>query len=103
VGGAVESSSTTVRRLSSLKTALSSHFLLQKIGDGCLSLPPGAQHHLSPHVPLHPVWQTPVARLLVLIRGSPICIYFPIVEQTRVGKFIELPLLTERNGFSLTR
>jgi hypothetical protein len=41
--------------------------------------------------------------LSVLIRGSPICIYFPIVEQPRVGKFIELPLLTERNGFSLTR
>ena len=32
--------------------------------------PTGAQHHLSPRVPLHPVWQTPVARLSVRIRPA---------------------------------
>jgi transposase len=30
---------------------------------GCSCHPTGANHHLSPPVPLHPVWQTPVARL----------------------------------------
>ena len=33
------------------------------VGAGCSCHPTGANHHLSPPVPLHPVWQTPVARL----------------------------------------
>ncbi len=38
-------------------------------GAGCSCHPTGAQHHLSIRVPLHPVWQTPVARFPGLIRG----------------------------------
>ncbi len=33
------------------------------VGAGCSCHPTGANHHRSPRVPLHPVWQTPVARL----------------------------------------
>ncbi len=44
------------------------------VGAGCSCHPTGAQHHLSPRVPLHPVWQTPVARLSVLTRLVPIWI-----------------------------
>src|ERR1700730_870023 len=33
------------------------------VGAGCSCHPTVANHHRSPHVPLHPVWQTPVARL----------------------------------------
>jgi hypothetical protein len=37
------------------------------VGAGGSCHPTGVQHHLSPRVPLHPVWQTPVARFSVLI------------------------------------
>jgi hypothetical protein len=37
------------------------------VGAGCSCHPTGANHHLFPRVPLHPVWQTPVARLSVPI------------------------------------
>ncbi len=40
------------------------------VGAGCSCHPTGTKHHLSPRVPLHPVWQTPVARFSVLIRGG---------------------------------
>jgi len=38
--------------------------------DSRLGHPTGDQHHRSPPVPLHPVWQKPVARFTGLIPPS---------------------------------